>query len=151
MTRLKAGLKLWRRMMVAYVYSTATNSISYVEYENTASNELAIARKFPNGKPMKVTIQGGHGVSDKYFRTPQGVVTKIEDHELEMLLANPSFKKHVDRGFMTYDKKKVEPAKKAANMESKDGSAPITPADYVETEDSTPGRKVYAMKDRQIG
>ncbi len=133
--------------MPFYVYSTATNAGTYVEYEKNASNELAIAKKWPNGKPMKVNINGGHGVANKHFFTPKGVVTQVTDDEMEMLLRNPAFKRHMDKGFMTYDKKNVAPEKKAANMAQKDGSAPLTPSDYEETENSTPTEKIYRRKE----
>lgn len=138
--------------MSAYVYSTATNSITYVEYEKNASNELAIAKKWPDGTPMRVTIKGGHGVATVlHCITPRGVITQIKDHEMEWLLTNPSFKKHIAKGYMTYDKKKVNPEKKARDMENKDGSSPITPSDYVQSEHSTPGNIIYKMKERKTG
>jgi len=133
------------------VYSTATNSITYVEYEKNTNRDISIAKKWPNGKEMRVTINGGHGMSNKHFVTPQGVVTQITEDELEMLLANPSFVRHMDKGFMSYDKKKVDPAKKAKDMEEKDGSAPITPSDFIETENSTPSQKIYKMKEKKTG
>ena len=137
--------------MSIYVYSTATNSITYVEYEKNTNRDISIAKKWPNGKEMRVTINGGHGMSNKHFVTPQGVVTQITEDELEMLLANPSFVRHMDKGFMSYDKKKVDPAKKAKDMEEKDGSAPITPSDFIETENSTPSQKIYKMKEKKTG
>ena len=132
--------------MPFYVYSTATNSGTYVEYENNASNELAIPKKWPDGTSMKVTIKGGHGLADKHFVTPKGVVTKVTDSEMEMLLRNPAFKRHMDRGFMTYDKKNIEPWKKAANMAQKDGSAPLTPADYVAGKSSEGNDYIFTPK-----
>ena len=132
-----------------YVYSTATNSITYVEYEKNAPRDISIPKKWPDGKPMKVMIHGGHGIANKHFLTPKGVVTQVTDNEMEWLLTNPSFKKHVERGFMVYDKKKVEPSKKAKDMEDKDGCAPVTPSDYIESENSTPGNVIYKMKERK--
>jgi hypothetical protein len=132
--------------MSFYVYSTATNSIIYAEYEKNASSDIAIFKKWPDGKPMKVVIHGGHGVANKHFLTPKGVVTQIQDHEMEYLLTNEAFIRHMDKGFMTYDKKKVDPAKKVKDMEDKDGSAPITPSDFIESENSTSTNKVYKMK-----
>ncbi len=137
--------------MPAYVYSTATNSITYVEYEKNTSRDISIPKKWPDGTPMKVTINGGHGVANKHFLTPKGVVTQVSDREMEWLLTNSSFVNHVDKGFMSYDKKKVNPEKKARDMENKDGSAPVTPADYVESENSSPGNKVYKMKKQITG
>jgi hypothetical protein len=136
--------------MSFYVYSTATNSGTYVEYEKNAPNELAIPKKWPNGKPMKVTIKGGHGLAQRgnssHIYTPRGMVTQVTDDEMEMLLNNKSFQRHMDKGFMSYDKKKVSAEKKAANMEEMDGSAPLTMRDYEETEDSTPSHKIYKSK-----
>lgn len=136
--------------MVFYVYSTATNSGTYVEYEENSSNELSIPKKWPNGQPMKVTIRGGHGLADKYLFTPKGVVTQVSDEEMELLLRNPAFKRHIDRGFMTYDKKKIDPAKKAANMAQKDGSAPLTPADYIKSKSSEGNDHMYTPKNAGI-
>ena len=129
-----------------YVYSTATNSGTYVEYENNSSHDISIPKRFTNGKPMKVTIKGGHGLANKHFVTPQGVVTTVTDEEMEMLLRNKSFLRHVHLGFISCDKKKVAPEKKAVNMNQKDGSAPLTPADYVETENSERGNRIYKVK-----
>lgn len=137
--------------MPFYVYSTATNSITYVEYEKNASSDIAIVKTWPDGLPMKVTINGGHGVANKHFLTPRGVVTQIQDREMEYLLTNEAFIRHVDKGFMVYDKKKVNPEKKARDMQDKDGSAPITPSDYIESENSTSTNKVYKMKERKTG
>jgi hypothetical protein len=132
--------------MTFYVYSTATNSGTYVEYEQNSGHDISLPKKWPNGKPMQVTIKGGHGVANKHFFTPKGVVTSVTDDEMEMLLNNPAFKRHMDRGFITYDKKNIAPEKKAANMADKDGSAPLTPSDYVESENSEPGNRIYKLK-----
>jgi hypothetical protein len=138
-----------------YVYSTATNSGTYVEYEKNASNELSIPKKWPNGKPMKVTIKGGHGLAQvgaaPYIHTPKGVVTQVTDEEMEWLKTNPAFIRHMDRGFITYDKKKVDPEKKAANMEQRDGSAPLTPQDYVKSEYSSKENVIYKAKHPAMG
>ena|SRR5271163_2039709 len=132
--------------MVFYVYSTATNAGSYCEYETNKDSNVAVLKKFANGKPMKVTINGGHGLANKHLFTPKGVMTKVEDYEMDFLLNNPAFKRHMERGFITYDKKNIDPAKKSANMAQKDGSAPLTPSDYVESEHSEPGYKIYKPK-----
>ena len=109
-----------------YVYSTATAGDSYVKYKYSADGKsLPIAVK-------TVTIRGGHGVSDKNFVTPRGVVTEVSQEDLDFLLSDPNFMEHVKAGFMSYDKKKVDPEKKIKNMAKKDGSAPLTPADFEE-------------------
>lgn len=132
--------------MPFYVYSTATNSGTYVEYEENSPHDISIPKRWPDGSPMRVTIKGGHGVADKHLVTPKGVVTKVSDQEMEMLLRNPAFIRHMDKGFMCYDKKNVEPFKKAANMATKDGSAPLTPADYVRSKSSEGNDHMYTPK-----
>lgn len=129
-----------------YVYSTATCSTTYCVYEEQAVGNVAILRKWPDGKPMKVMIQGGHGVSDKHFFTPKGVVTKVTDRDMELLLENPSFLKHIERGFMAYDKKNIAPEKKARDMADKDGSAPLTHQDFVEGLNSSKEAKIWKAK-----
>lgn len=130
-----------------YVYSTATCPIKYVNYVNNSSQDLGVVQKHPNGKPMAVVIKGGHGVANKNLVTPRGVVTEVTDEEMDQLLQDVAFKRHMEAGFMSYDKKNVDPEKKAAAMSDKDGSAPLTPKDFEEGENSTPDNKVYKKKE----
>ena len=136
-----------------YVYSTSANSGTYCDYEpGTADNRNRghhVARK-------KVTIRGGHGVAQQQkgagyggIHTPMGVMTQVTDEEMEFLLQNKSFQRHVAAGYITYDKKKVDPEKRAAEMKPKDGSAPITPKDFEESENSTPDARIYKAKDAE--
>lgn len=129
-----------------YVYSTATCPISYVSYLGNASTDIGVIQKRADGSKMAVTINGGHGVATKHLVTPRGVVTEVSDEEMDFLLQDRLFKKHMNAGFMSYDKKEVSPAKKAADMASKDGSAPLVPSDFEEGEASTKETKVYKKK-----
>jgi len=129
-----------------YVYSTATCPIDYVVYRKNSSNDLGVIEKHPNGKPMRVTIKGGHGVANKNLVTPRGVVTQVSDEDMQLLLDDAIFQRHMKAGFMSYDKKNVDPEKKAASMEDKDGSAPLTPKDFEESENSTAENKIYKKK-----
>jgi hypothetical protein len=129
-----------------YVYSTATCPISYVQYAPTSENESE--RRSRGGTShnrviKKVTINGGHGVANKVLFTPKGVVTQVSDDDFEFLMQNESFKTHMARGYMTVDKKKVEPEKRAKNMADKDGSAPLTPKDFEKGENDLPDLRVY--------
>jgi len=125
--------------MTHYVYSTATNGIIYTKMTENNQGPAKIIRK--------VEIKGGHGVATvKNLHTPRGIVTSVTDDEMDFLLANESFKNHVERGFMSYDKKEVAPEKKAKDMTQKDGSAPLTPADFVEGENSTKDNPIYTKK-----
>ena len=134
-----------------FVYSTCANSGTYCEYEpSTADNKNRghhVARK-------KVTIRGGHGVAQQQkgagfggIYTPMGVATEVSDEDLEFLLQNKSFQRHVASGHITYDKKKIEPEKKVQNMAEKDGSAPLTPKDFTEGEYSSDQAKIYKKKE----
>ncbi len=134
--------------MTYYVYSTATCSGTYVEYETgtSARKDIGVPKKRPDGTPIKITINGGHGVANKHFVTPKGVVTIVSDADMDILLQNDSFVRHMKAGFITYDKKHVDPAKKAESMARRDGSAPLTPADFSEGENSTKDTPLYKAK-----
>lgn len=125
-----------------YVYSTATCSGTYVEYK--PDNDKGHGHSVPL---KQVTINGGHGVATKHLVTPKGVVTKVTDEELEFLLKNQAFQRHMKAGFMSYDNKKVEPEKKAESMNLKgDNSAPLTPADFQEGKHSDPESRMNIYK-----
>lgn len=129
-----------------YVYSTITCDTAYPLYIENSSKDLGIIKKDSDGKPLTVIIKGGHGVSTKHMYTPRGVVTKVSDAEMELLEANVNFQRHKKAGFITVDKKEVDPAKVVDDMKEKDGSAPLTPKDYEESEQSTAETKVYKKK-----
>lgn len=133
-----------------YVYSTITSGTTYCDYgppNNSAGH--SVARK-------RVTIKGGHGVASQVrgpligqVYTPYGVATEVSDADLEFLLANKSFQRHMAAGFITVDKKKVDVEKRAAGMAQKDGSAPVTLKDFEESEDSEPGLRILKAKSEQ--
>lgn len=129
-----------------YVYSTATCPISYVSYVQNSSNDLGVIKKRADGSKIAVTINGGHGVANKHLVTPKGVVTEVSDEDMEFLLQDRLFQKHMKAGFMAYDKKEIAPAKKAKDMTDKDKSAPLVPSDFEEAEASTGDTKVYKKK-----
>lgn len=136
--------------MTYYIYSTGTCGGDYVVYEDNNSKDLGVIKKDANGKQLRVSINGGHGLANKHMVTPKGVVTIVSDAEFELLKNNRSFQRHVAAGFISYDKKQVDPSKKAENMALKDSSAPLTPKDFDEGENSTPETKVYKTKGAPI-
>lgn len=134
-----------------YVYSTSANNGTYCDYGPGNSDDKNrghhVARK-------KVTIRGGHGVAAQQkgagyggIHTPMGVMTEVNDEDMEFLLQNKSFQRHIAAGFITYDKKKVDPAKRAQDMAPKDGGAPVTPKDFEESENSSPDARIYKRKE----
>ena len=131
--------------MAWYVYSTATCSGSYVEYH--ASKDVGTIKR-------KVTIQGGHGVASLAhhgalgnIHTPQGVVTEVSDDDMEFLKQDKNFLRHVAAGHMKFEKKKIDPAKAISDMNLKDGSAPLTPADFDKSDNSDKDTPIYKKKD----
>ncbi len=123
-----------------YVYSTITNSTTYCEYRKTAPESLGVIQK-------KVIIQGGHGVAiPKTIMTPRGVPTEVSDADLEFLLQNSAFQRHMKAGFVSVDKKEVKPEKKITDMNLKDGSQPLTPKDFDKSENSDENTKIYKTK-----
>lgn len=105
--------------MSRYIYCTAT-----------ASGNIALEWGADSLPSRSVTIKGGHGLADKHFYTPQGVVTEVSDEIGELLETNAQFQAMVKAGFAVLEPRRVEPEKVACNMEGRDGSAPIVPQDY---------------------
>lgn len=124
-----------------FIYSTLTCSNTFVLYA-PKSDPHALSRVV-----KRIEIHGGHGMKNpKALDTPRGVVTRVSDEELELLQQSSSFKRQVAAGFIVVDKKEVDPAKKAADMAEKDASAPLTPDDFVKSEDSTDEIALYKNK-----
>lgn len=126
-----------------YIYSTATCSGTYVEYEKSHTIQDNKSTQGHNKIIRRVTINGGHGVANKILYTPMGVATKVTDQDFEFLIGNKSFQRHVAAGFLTYDKKKVEPEIKVKDMCQKDGSSPLTPKDFENGENGDETTKVF--------
>lgn len=134
-----------------YVYSTATCGGTYCLYGPAKNSEgHSVARK-------KVIIKGGHKVATPYknfnniaVHTPMGVVTSVSDEDMEFLLKNKSFQRHVAAGFLSYDKKNVAPEIKIKNMAPEDGSSPLTPADYDVGDNSTDEAPIYKAKNSKV-
>lgn len=124
-----------------YVYSTATCGTSYVKYESVLSTDRSSAGF--NRILKKVIINGGNGIANKHLFTPIGVVTFVSEDDLEFLLQDQNFKRHVDAGFISYDKKKIDPEKKAKNMKDKDGSFPLTPKNFEKGQNDSDDLRIY--------
>lgn len=107
-----------------YIYSTLSNSQNYTKWAS-----LPDGGHYP---AHSVLIQGGHGVADKHFMTPQGVVTSVTDDELAMLMTIDAFKMHMDAGHIKVEDRKYDTEKIAADMARNDGSAPVTEEEILE-------------------
>ncbi len=102
-----------------YVYSTLAASVNYTVYQKQANDmQVPVAN---------VLIQGGAGVADSNFVTPQGVVTVITNEQLEILKKVPLFNDHVKAGHIKVQERKVDVEAIVADMNRMDPSAPKTP------------------------
>lgn len=106
----------------AYVYSTLTAPVQYPAYVKGGGD-------MPTAETA-VTIFGGANCPDKYMRTPAGVVTPVTAEELEILRQSPVFQLHEKNGFVRVEKKKMDPEKIAADMNTRDQSAPLVDQDF---------------------
>ena len=102
-----------------YITSTMSTGVKYAVYGQSAGG-LPIVKK-------EIEIKGGANVADKALYTPNGVVTKVSDDELDLLKANPVFQLHVKAGYLKISKLSGENTK---NLEVKDTSAQLTPEDF---------------------
>lgn len=106
-----------------YVYSTLTASQRYTNYQ-PGGGDLPIAAG-------EVFIAGGANIPDKYLRTPDGsVVTKVSEEQMEVLNANEVFQMHMKNGFIRVSDHNEHPEVVAADMETRDQSAPLVDQDF---------------------
>lgn len=106
---------------MAYIYSTLTSDQEYRGY--TANKDVPAVK-------WSVTIKGGANIATKNLVTPKGTLTTVTDEEMALLETSASFKRHVERGFLTIEKKKAEVEEVAKNMKKKDQSAPKQAEDF---------------------
>lgn len=110
-------------MAKIYVYSTLTADQIYTDY-----------RANPNGIPQaesKILIKGGANLMTKHLVTPHGVVTEVTAEELAVLRKNEVFKLHEQNGFLTISESKGDADEVAADMTTRDQSAPIVLQDEI--------------------
>lgn len=105
-----------------YVYSTLAAPQEYTEWQRKEDGKTVESRS--------VHIDGGHGIMNRNFMTPQGVATQVSDDDLAFLQTVNAFNEHVRLGFIAIEARKADEGKVVRNMKSRDGSAQITPDDY---------------------
>lgn len=109
--------------MSHYVFSTITNDNCYVGY--VVGRDLHQVAK-------SVLIKGGANRADgsRNIFTPNGVMSIVTDEDMNFLLQNDSFLKHIERGFITHTPYKAEADEVAEDMTNRDGSAQMKPEDF---------------------
>jgi len=106
-----------------YIYSTLAAPVRYESHTKGGGDIPTVA--------SSVLINGGAGVADKHFITPRGVVTPVTEEEFAALQENDLFKLHVTNGYITHEKKQKSVEDAVADMEARDVSDPVQPADYI--------------------
>jgi hypothetical protein len=107
-----------------FIYSTLTCDNIYAVYKNTDVKSNAIITH-------RILIKGGHGIANKQLITPYGVMTEINDSDMELLKKDYHFNKHIENGFIKVVRKKEYDVEKASkDLKEKDGSYPKTPKDF---------------------
>lgn len=113
-----------------YIVSKASQDIEYPMWTTSRSGQHQAKKA--------VVIKGGANViNKKTLETPTGTVTEVTSEELEFLLSNSTFKRHVENGWLTVEKSESSAQKKAKSVDKdsegytkKDGSAQLTPEDF---------------------
>ena len=106
-----------------YIYSTLSSSMHY-ENHVPGGGDLPITAS-------SVFIQGGANIPDKFLRTPSGaVITPVSDEELTALEANEIFRLHKANGFIVVKDKAHDSEAVAADMTTRDASAPLVDSDF---------------------
>lgn len=110
----------------AHVFSTLANDQIYTNYDVN-----------PGGIPLvnfECEIKGGAGVANDRLITPLGIATEIPEEMLAKLELNPDFRRHKKNGFIVVRDRRGDPDKIATDMNARDLSKPLTPADYLAKE-----------------
>lgn len=107
-----------------FIYSTLSCDNEYRGYKEGSKDVPSVK--------WSVVIKGGANIASKNLITPKGVLTTVSDEEMALLETNAQFKRHVERGFLIVEKKKVEAEEVAKNMKKKDKSAPTVASDFKE-------------------
>lgn len=105
-----------------YILSRLANSQIYTNYAKGVGDNMNI--------PVEsVEIKGGADVTDKNLVTPEGVITKVTNEQLEVLKANKGFQQHLEGGYVKYFG--TEPnIEKHADKLTQDNSRQIKKSDY---------------------
>lgn len=110
-----------------YILSTMGCGVNYAIYGKTAGGLPVVKRE--------IVVNGGAGVINKALITPQGVVTKVSDEELELLESNPLFRMHKAGGYVKVQKSEKTDTK---DMTQKDASAQLVESDYTSKKKKAP-------------
>jgi len=106
-----------------WIFSTLTASQNYTTYAQGGADLPLTDRQ--------ILIRGGANLADKHIITPRGVATEVTEEQYAVLQTIDAFQQHLKGGFLSVSKTKPEEEVAAADLNSRDDSAPLTPQDYV--------------------
>lgn len=116
-----------------YITSKLATSVDYTFY---TKNENGI-----NIITDTITVKGGADVINKRsLETPQGIITELDDKQLEKLKSHPVFKTHLENGYIAILSTEKE-AKKVETELKEDASKQLTPNDYKKQNKKAPRTK----------
>ena len=81
-----------------------------------------------NTPTYAIHVNGGNGLVNRALITLEGAITEVTNEQLELLKSNPMFQGHMKNGFIKITDQQ-DAAKAVSDLESRDESAPMTPAD----------------------
>lgn len=114
-----------------YIASTLATAVQYTGWSK--SDDSA---NIPQVE-ISVTIAGGAGVANKRIVTPRGVVTPVDEAQMQMLSEHEVFKRHKERGFVQIlDSKPADADEVAADMTGRDTSAPLVEEDFANKDEA---------------
>lgn len=111
---------------MAFIYSTLTSDQYYCSYKKpqTAGNVSTPIQD------KGVLISGQANVTNKNFITPESMMTEVTSSELEFLKCCGAFNRHVERGYIKIESKRLDSSDVAKTMAKKDKSAPLSKKDF---------------------
>ena len=110
-----------------YVYSTLSADQEYALYPSELDPKTIAKAE------ASIFIAGKANVlNPKTFLTPKGMCTSVGVEELAVLERIGAFKRHVDAGYITVERKEADVEKVVKNMTKKDASAQLVADDFAE-------------------
>lgn len=119
-----------------YITTTKAEDTNFPVWEKGVGGVMKIKKS--------IIVKGGANVIDhKRLYTPKGIITKVSEEDVELLLKNPSFKRQMERGFYAIHK---DNALHIDGLEKKDGSAQYKAEDFTKMGQKAP----TSSKDEEI-
>ena len=107
-----------------YIHSTASQTMVYPVFAGTMERPIKV-------KDIRI-IGKANVVDPRTLTTPTGAVTEVSDEDLELLKKDPSFQRHVAKGFIRVMN---ESELNTKDMQKRDNCAQLSDTDYANDAD----------------